>query len=43
MKKTLSVEKIGKAEDFTKMIEIVISDKNHFINGSILNIDGGIK
>ena len=43
MKKTLSVEKIGKAEDFTKMIELVISDKNHFINGSILNIDGGIK
>tara|TARA_Y100000389_G_C17440918_1_gene508501 strand:+ start:1422 stop:2153 length:732 start_codon:yes stop_codon:yes gene_type:complete len=43
MKKTLAVEKIGKAEDFTKMIELVISEKNHFINGSILNIDGGIK
>lgn len=42
-KKILSVEKIGRAEDLTNVIDLVISEKNQFINGSILNIDGGIK
>lgn len=43
IKKTLSVEKIGKAKDFTKIIELIISENNEFINGSIINVDGGIK
>ena len=43
IKKTLSVERIGKAEDLQDIINLVISEKNKFINGSILNIDGGIK
>ena len=43
MKKTLSVERIGQAKDLKSIIDLVISEKNKFINGSILNVDGGIK
>ncbi len=43
MKRTLSVERIGNAKDFTAIIDLVISEKNQFINGSILTVDGGIK
>ena len=42
-KKNISVEKIGKAEDFTDFINLIISSNNNFMNGSIVRIDGGIK
>jgi len=42
-KKYISVEKVGKAEDFVDFINLIISPKNRFMNGSIVRIDGGIK
>ena len=42
-KKLISVEKIGKADDFIDFINLIISSKNKFMNGSIVKIDGGIK
>ena len=43
VKKYLAVERIGKAEDLVDFINLVISSKNKFMNGSIVRIDGGIK
>ena len=43
MKNTLSVERIGSAKDLNNIINLIISEKNQFINGSILNVDGGLK
>ena len=43
VKKYLAVERIGKAEDLVDFINLIISSKNKFMNGSIVRIDGGIK
>ena len=43
VKKYIAVEKIGKAEDLIDFINLIISSKNKFMNGSIVSIDGGIK
>ena len=42
-KKYIAVERIGKAEDLINFINLIISSKNKFMNGSIVSIDGGIK
>ena len=42
-KKYIAVEKVGKAEDLIDFINLIISSKNKFMNGSIVRIDGGIK
>ncbi len=41
--KNISVQKIGRGEDFTDFINLAISPSNSFMNGSIVRIDGGIK
>ena len=43
VKKYIAVEKVGKAEDLIDFINLIISSKNKFMNGSIVRIDGGIK
>ena len=43
VKKYIAVERIGKAEDLINFINLIISSKNKFMNGSIVRIDGGIK
>ena len=43
VKKYIAVEKIGKPEDLIDFIDLIISSKNKFMNGSIVRIDGGIK
>ena len=43
VKKYIGVEKIGKAKDLIDFINLIISSKNKFMNGSIVRIDGGIK
>ena len=43
VKKYIGVERIGKAEDLIDFINLIISSKNKFMNGSIVRIDGGIK
>ena len=43
IKKYIAVERIGKAEDLIDFINLIISSKNKFMNGSIVRIDGGIK
>ena len=43
VKKYIAVEKIGKVEDLIDFINLIISSKNKFMNGSIVKIDGGIK
>ena len=43
VKKYIAVEKIGKTEDLIDFINLIISTKNNFMNGSIVNIDGGMK
>ena len=42
-KKYISVERIGTGEDLVNFIELIISEKNKFMNGSIVRIDGGLK
>ena len=42
-KKYIAVERIGKGEDLTDFISLIISEKNKFMNGSIVRVDGGIK
>ena len=42
-KKYISVERIGTSEDLLEFIELIISEKNKFMNGSIVRIDGGLK
>ena len=43
IKKKITVERIGKPEDLIDFINLIISSKNKFMNGSIVRIDGGIK
>jgi len=43
IKKKITVERIGKPEDLIDFINLIISSKNKFMNGSIVNIDGGTK
>jgi len=43
IKNKLSVERIGRPEDLIDYINLIISSKNRFMNGSIINIDGGTK
>ena len=43
IKKNIAVERIGKAEDLIDFINLIISSKNNFMNGSVVKIDGGIK
>ena len=43
VKEKLSVQRIGKAEDLIDYINLINSSKNKFMNGSIVNIDGGMK
>lgn len=42
-KKYISVERIGTGEDLVEFIDLIISEKNKFMNGSIVKVDGGIK
>ena len=42
-KKYLSVERLGTGDDLVKFINLIISDENNFMNGSIVKIDGGLK
>ena len=42
-KKYISLERLGKGEDLTDLISLMISTKNKFMNGSVVRIDGGIK
>ena len=43
IKKNIAVERIGKAEDLIDFINLIISSKNKFMNGSVVKIDGGVK
>ncbi len=43
VKEKISVERYGKAGDLESFINLIISDKNKFMNGSIVSIDGGFK
>ena len=43
MKKLYQLKKGGYAKDLSKIISLIISEKNQFMNGSIINIDGGMK
>jgi 3-oxoacyl-[acyl-carrier protein] reductase len=42
-KKYLSVERLGTGADLEKFINLIISEENNFMNGSIVRIDGGLK
>ena len=42
-KQYIAVEKIGKPQDLINFINLIISAKNNFMNGSIVSIDGGMK
>ncbi len=42
-KKYISVERLGNGEDLIDFISLFISEKNKFMNGSIVRVDGGIK
>ena len=42
-KKYISIQRLGRSEDLIDFIDLIISDKNNFINGSVLRIDGGLK
>ncbi len=42
-KKYISVERIGSGDDLVDFIELIISEKNKFMNGSIVRIDSGLK
>ena len=43
MKEKIAVERIGNPADLIDFINLIISSKNKFMNGSIVNIDGGVK
>jgi len=43
VKKNISVQRTGKAEDLVDFINLIISENNTFMNGSIVRIDGGVK
>ena len=42
-RKYISIERIGTSEDLLDFIDLMISERNKFMNGSIVRIDGGIK
>ena len=42
-KKYLSVERLGTGPDLVNFINLIISEENNFMNGSIVRIDGGLK
>jgi 3-oxoacyl-[acyl-carrier protein] reductase len=42
-KKYLSVERLGTGADLVNFINLIISEENNFMNGSIVRIDGGLK
>ncbi len=42
-KKYISLERIGKGEDLVDFISLIISNRNKFMNGSIVKVDGGLK
>ena len=42
-KKYIAVERLGKGDDLSDFINLIISEKNEFMNGSIVRIDGGLK
>ena len=42
-KKYLSVERLGTGADLKIFINLIISEENNFMNGSIVRIDGGLK
>lgn len=42
-RKYISIERIGTSEDLLEFIDLMISEKNKFMNGSIVKIDGGVK
>ena len=43
VKQNISVERIGRGEDLIDFINLIISQKNKFMNGAIVRIDGGVK
>jgi 3-oxoacyl-[acyl-carrier protein] reductase len=43
MKDLIAVERIGTVDDLKYFINDIVSEKNTFMNGSIVNIDGGMK
>ena len=43
IKRKLTVERIGKAEDIIDFMHLIVSSRNKFMNGSIVRIDGGLK
>ena len=43
MKRLISIERIGNATDLIDLIVLISSEKNKFVNGSIINADGGVK
>ena len=42
-KNIFPLERIGKGEDLVDFISLIISDRNKFMNGSIVRVDGGLK
>ena len=42
-KNIFQLKRIGTGEDLVNFIELIISEKNKFMNGSIVRIDGGLK
>ena len=43
VKEKISVERYGKADDLVNFVDLIISERNKFMNGSIVSIDGGFK
>ena len=43
MKRLISIERIGNSSDLIDLILLISSERNKFINGSIVNADGGVK
>lgn len=43
MKRLISIGRIGNSQDLIDLILLISSEKNKFINGSIIKADGGVK
>jgi NAD(P)-dependent dehydrogenase (short-subunit alcohol dehydrogenase family) len=43
IKSMVSTEKFGRSENFTDLINLLVSEKNHYITGSVIRADGGYK
>ena len=41
LKKLIPLNKIGLPEDVAELISFLCSDKSNYINGQMINIDGG--